>query len=313
MRRNAVTLLVLALLGGSAVAFAVAEHLKLEKSPVTGTEVDKVFSPVCACPTSRAAIAFRLRKADRLELSLLDAQGHEVRTLVAGERYRRGRHAFRWDGRDDDGAIVPEGRYRPKIELGRADRTIVLPNPIRVDVTRPSLKVVSARPKTISPDGDGRADGVRIRYRLSERGRVSLVVNGRVRVRGRSGRPTGKLQWFGGADGRALPPGTYRLAVDGEDLAGNRSPRVTIGRIEIRYIHLDQQRVVTASFERIRIGVDSDAPVRWTLRRGSSVVRRGTAGGAIALRAPEGPGRYLLTALAAGHPARTVVIVRRRR
>lgn len=313
MRRNAVTLLVLALLAGSAVAFAVAERLKLEKSPVTGTYVDKVFSPVCACPTKRAAIAFRLRKADRLDLSLLDAEGDEVRTLVARYRYPRGRHVFRWDGRDDDGVIVPEGRYRPKVELGRADRTIVLPNPIRVDVTRPSVKVVSLRPRTISPDGDARADGLQIRYRLSERGRVSLLVNGRIRVRGRIGRPAGKLEWFGGADDRALPPGTYRLVVQGEDLAGNRSAGVPVGRVEIRYLRLDARRLVAAPTQRIRVGVDADAPIRWTLRRGTSVVDRGRARRAIVLRAPRRPGRYVLTAFAAGHPARAVLLVRRRR
>ena len=53
MRRNVTLLVVLGLLAGSALAFGVAERLKLEKSPVAGTEVDKVFSPVCRCPQRR--------------------------------------------------------------------------------------------------------------------------------------------------------------------------------------------------------------------------------------------------------------------
>ena len=133
MRRHAPLLVALALLVGSAVAFGVAERLKVEKSPVAGTMVDKVFSPVCRCPQRRAMISFRLRRADRLKLSLLDDEGREIRILVSGERAARGPHEFLWNGRDDDGRLVPEGRYRPKVELGRADRTIVLPNPIRVD------------------------------------------------------------------------------------------------------------------------------------------------------------------------------------
>ena len=72
-----------------------------------------------------------------MTLSLLDRDGHEIRRLVDHVPMRRGRHAFFWNGRDNEGRLVPEGKYRPKVELGNADRTIVLPNPIRVDVTRP--------------------------------------------------------------------------------------------------------------------------------------------------------------------------------
>ena len=113
MRRHAPLLVAIALLVGSAVAFGVAERLKLEKSPVTGTAVDKVFSAVCGCPQRRASIAFRLRRADRLKLSLLDDEGREVRTIVHGQRVARGPHQFFWNGRADDGRLVPEGRYRP--------------------------------------------------------------------------------------------------------------------------------------------------------------------------------------------------------
>ncbi len=191
MRRHAPLLVVLALLVGSAVAFGVAERLKVEKSPVTGTVVDKVFSPVCRCPQRRALISFRLRRADRLQLSLLDDEGREIRTLVDGERAARGPHEFFWNGRDDEGTLVPEGRYRPKVELGRADRTIVLPNPIAVDATRPTIRVVSVRPRALSPDGDGHGDIVRVRYRANEPVHGLLFVNGRPRVVSRSQRPGG--------------------------------------------------------------------------------------------------------------------------
>jgi hypothetical protein len=43
------TTLVLLLLAGSAVAFAVTEGLKLQKRPITPIEITKVFSPVCRC------------------------------------------------------------------------------------------------------------------------------------------------------------------------------------------------------------------------------------------------------------------------
>jgi FlgD Ig-like domain len=315
VRRHAPLLVALALLVGSAVAFGVAERLKVEKSPVTGTVVDKVFSPVCRCPQRRALISFRLRRADRLQLSLLDDEGREIRTLVDGERAARGPHEFLWNGRDDDGQLVPEGRYRPKVELGRADRTIVLPNPIDVDVTAPNVRVVSVKPRALSPDSDGYGDIVRVRYRASERVHGLLVVNGRLRVVSRSQRPGGMLQWVGGARGGGkLRPGTYRLAVQARDLAGNLSRRVPAGVVPLRYIRVEERLLSAAPGERVRVRVEADAPrVRWLLRRGSSVVLRGVARRTIRFRALLEPGRYVLVATAAGHAARAILVISRAR
>src|SRR5205085_6293313 len=50
--------LVVALLGGSAAAFAVTERLKLVRSPIWRTQVGKVVSPGTG---RRASIRFRLR------------------------------------------------------------------------------------------------------------------------------------------------------------------------------------------------------------------------------------------------------------
>ena len=313
MRRHVPLFVALALLVGSAVAFGVAERLKVEKSPVTGTAVDKVFSPVCRCPQRRASIAFRLRRADRVKLSLIDDEGAGVRTLIAGERLARGPHEFFWNGRDNDGRLVAEGRYRPKVELGRADRTIVLPNPITVDMTAPVVRVVFVRPRMLSPDGDGRGDIVRIRYRANERVRGLLLVNGRLRVVSRSQRPGGVLQWLGGsADGGTLAPGLYRLAVQARDLAGNLSERVPAAVVALRYIHLEEKSVSTSPGEVARVAVDTDARrVSWLLRRGSSVVQRGTGGRVIHVRAPDRPGTYVLVASAGGHTARGLLRVRR--
>jgi hypothetical protein len=313
-RRHAPLFVALALLVGSAVAFGVAERLKVERSPVTGTSVDKVFSPVCRCPQRRAAISFRLRRADRLKLSLLDDEGREIRTLVDGERAARGPHEFFWNGRDDDGRLVSEGRYRPKVELGRADRTIVLPNPINVDVTAPSVRVGPVRPAALSPDGDGRGDIVRVRYRGNERVQGLLFVNGRFRVLSRSQRQGGVLQWVGGAPGGGkLPPGRYRLSVQARDLAGNVSRRVPAGTVELRYIVLGERTATVTPGQTVRIDVEADAPrVEWLLRRGSSIVLRGTARRTIRFGAPLQPGRFVLVATVGRHADRATVFVRRR-
>lgn len=311
--RTATTLLVLGLLAGSAVSFAVSEKLKLEKSPVSHTRVDKVFSPVCGCDTRRAAIRFRLRRADRLWLSIIDAEGREVRRLVDGRRLGWGFHRFTWNGRDDAGRLVPEGRYRPKVELDRARRTIVLPNPIRVDLTPPRLAVVGVAPRVLSPDGDGRADQVVVRYRLSEPAHALLYVNGIRRVRTRAKRPLWQLAWYGKAGGRALPPGRYRLALAAVDPGGNVSRRVAVGTVRIRYVALWPSRLRAAPGARLRLSVSTDAlRVRYRLRRGSSVVAEGVSSPRLSLRAPARPGRYVLSVEVEGRRALASLLVTRR-
>jgi len=79
------TLLVLGLLGGTAAAFAVTEHLKLVRSPIYRTEItNKVFSPVCRCSTQKSRIRFYLRRADRLTLSI--ENGDQTLNLEAKKR-----------------------------------------------------------------------------------------------------------------------------------------------------------------------------------------------------------------------------------
>ena len=75
MGRFLPAVLVVALLGGSAAAFAVTERLKLVRSPIWRTQVDKVVSPGTG---RRAKIKFRLRSADSLSLAIVDS------TLASG-------------------------------------------------------------------------------------------------------------------------------------------------------------------------------------------------------------------------------------
>ena len=121
MSRLLSTVLVIGLLGGTAAAFAVTEGLKLQRSPITSTQVPlKVFSPVCGCSRRFAPIAFRLRKADRVTVKIENDQGTIVRTLVAGKASARGRFSVSWDGRDDAGNLLPQGSYKPRVHLARA-------------------------------------------------------------------------------------------------------------------------------------------------------------------------------------------------
>ena len=237
MRRAAVTVLVFALLAGTAAAFVVTEELKLERSPIGRPRFDRVFSPVCDCPKETARLVLRLRRSDTIDAVIVDADGDPVRTLASGSRRVPGRLVLRWNGRNDAGAVVPEGAYQLRVHLADERRTIVIPNRVRVDTTPPTVALVSLAPRLLSPDGDGRSDAARAVFRSSERARPLVLVDGALAARGRvRAGGTSAVAWRGTKDGRPLPAGLYGVALQARDRAGNLSEPTPATAVTIRYI-----------------------------------------------------------------------------
>ncbi|HEX6700802.1 MAG TPA: FlgD immunoglobulin-like domain containing protein [Gaiellaceae bacterium] len=308
MARLLSTLLVVGLLGGTAAAFAVTEGLKLERSPITSTKVDKIISPVCGCRTAHAAIDFRLRKGDRVTVRIENDQGLVVRTLVAGKRAPRGPFAITWNGRDDAGNVLPQGSYKPRVHLAHAHRTIVLPNPIAIDTTPPTIRVLRPIQRVISPDGDHRHDQVRVHYRVDEPASAILYVNGVRRSLGRTKQLTAEARWTARRGGHGVPPGRYRISIAARDLAGNVSKPIPIGTVRVRYVVLAQRVLHARPGTKFHVRVLTDAPnVRWRLGKRSGVGKRN-----LVLRAPTKPGRYHLLVQVNRHAARALVVVERR-
>ncbi|SRR5712691_2748140 len=210
MRSHAATALVVALLVGTAVAFAETERLKLEATPIEESFVQPAFSPVCGCDTAKAAIRLRLHGADEVTVRIYDASGRAVRVLVRLKRLPRGRTQLTWDGRNDAGARVPDGQYRVDVRLEGADRTYQLPHAVTVDTVRPRTRLVSYRPRSLRA-----GQRVRILYRISESAHGVLWVNGKRAVVTNGREPSGRMQW------QAVSRGRYRLQLAALDLAGN--------------------------------------------------------------------------------------------
>ena len=283
------TLIVLALLGATAAAFAFTERVKLERSPITGTKVDRVFSPVCECTRNVAVISFVLRRRGAVTVDMLDQDGRRIRRLVRDREELKGRVSYTWDGRDDLERIVEEGVYRPRVELEEHGRTIVLPNPIRIDTTAPRIRFLRALPQVFSPDGDGRRDRVTARYETNEQARATMLVDGRRRVLSKFRSTEGQLIWFGRVNGGPVPPGTYEIRLRAFDRAGNRSSSRRVVPIVVRYIELARERIEVVAGRRFSVRVLTDAvSYRW-LFAGERAVRRKRV---LVLRAPETPGTY---------------------
>jgi hypothetical protein len=186
------------MLAASGLAFLRAEQLKLERSPVGGTRMQKYFSTTCAPvrPHTRCT-------------------SHSARLGL-----RRGRVTLRWDGRTDGGGQAPEGTYHLRVHLLTLGRTITIPDPIELDLTPPTLTLLSA------PGAHA------IRYRTSEPGIVLVRAAG-------TGSHAGHGALFRGRDGRVgfrrtkLAGTEVTVTLVAVDRAGNRSAPVSAGSFRL--------------------------------------------------------------------------------
>jgi len=293
---------VLALLGCTAAAFAVTEGLKLEHSPVSNTHVGKTVAPD-SLSNKTVPIAFLLRKPDRVTVELVNGNGDVVRTLARSRREPSGNVQFIWNGRGDNREVVADGIYRPRVHLANAHKTIVLPNPITMDATPPFIRLVSVSPRTFSPDGDRAVDHVRIRYQTSEKARALLYVDGEPKIRVKRFLRAGKIDWPKGH--LRLKPGRHLIRLRALDLATNLGPPSRALPVFVRYIGLRPGALQVKAGRRFGFRVLTDAK-DYAVHLGSLHTRR--SGKLLILRAPA-PGRYVLRVAEHGHVAKAIVTV----
>lgn len=227
LARIAFGLLVLATLG----AFVVTQKLKSSPPLVVRPHIFSVFSPSPDARVQRARISFWIVHGDDVSVSIVDADGQIVRRLVDGRHLpARKRIALFWNGRDESGAVVPDGSYRVRVALIHQGRTIDLPQPIRVDTRPPRPLVTDVDPHA----GDGPAflpqhgvDALTVHISGTE-GRSARVLIYRTDVRpprrvGQIAVPAGKrtVTWDGTLGGKLAPPGTYLMGLLVADRSGN--------------------------------------------------------------------------------------------
>jgi hypothetical protein len=307
------TVVVLALLAATAVAFAITEGAKLTKSPIAGTSVTALFSPDSALAAHKTAIVrFRLRTRERIAVWIQNSHGDRVRTILPSRVVPRNRLLdLEWDGFNDGGIVQPDGVYMPVVKLQGSHRTIVLPSKITLDTKPPTITVRHPQYPILSPDGDKRGDTFGVHYTLSEPAHAILAVRGR-RVLFTNGQKTsGTFVW----DGRVKDsqkrfvvarPGRYLLTVSAQDRAGNVSKGFPFAIAQVRYVVLARSRVVVRPGGHFAIRVSTDAPtVSWRLNGRSGVLKAGT----LHFRAPRSSGVFRLFVYAAGHAAKCVVVV----
>jgi hypothetical protein len=307
LQRVLTTVTLLGLLVATAAAFAITEHLKLIKSPVYGTVVSKVLSPVCGCVDSTATIQIRLRHRDKVTVTIVDSAHHLIRTIATDQVVApHTPYPFVWNGRTNAGTLAPDGNYHPWVHLANARRTFRFTNRIVVDTQAPKVVSATGQPSVLFV---GPHHKLAIRYSLSEPGHAVAYLDRHRIIFGRHTELHGKLEWAARLDGRPLRRGTYVVSVGAVDLAGNETPAAKRKDVTVvvRYIEVAPKRVTVRAGTRFTVHVETNSPrYSWRLdgRRGA---RKGKV---LQLRAPAKRGTYRLFVTEQGHAASVVVRVR---
>lgn len=211
------------------VAFFVAQRLKRTLPVVREVEaVPKYFSPARA---GEVKIFFRLRKPDNVTAAIVDTEDEEVRHLVSDRFLLRGRHKLVWNGKDAAGGTVADGTYFLRVGLRREGRTATNPTKIYVDTTPPRPVVASVAPNVLRLTGGRRLNSDRRRVRVRIHGPTRTAPQlfayrmvdgvGRLVARFRGSPHSPVAYWNGLSRGRAVPTGTYVIAIRVRDIAGN--------------------------------------------------------------------------------------------
>lgn len=231
---GAFAMLVVATIG----AFFVTQHLKVTTPLIAGypRPVPGVIDPQHAVRcgdfnSGSTTISFYLlHRGDTAVVSVVSSQdGNIVDTVADGRHMRRGVRnpdgVFRWDGRESNGQIAPDGTYYFRVTLIRQNRTIDLSSvPVRVKTVPPHPVITGVSP-TLIQSGTGSTQ-VTIRYRGNEnRGGTILIY--------RTGGPGGPrlvktfltpwkgqtAVWDGTIHGRPAPAGSYQIGLEVTDAA----------------------------------------------------------------------------------------------
>jgi hypothetical protein len=270
-------------------AFFVIQRLKRSDPVITQVVLPKYISPNGDGFKERVKLSFRLVKADRVQVSMTDANGDEVKRL-ADRHLSRGPHTFIWNGRDSSGAIPPDGFYFLRVILRGQGRGTVTRRGVHLVTTPPSAALLSVAPGRVPP---GARQAVTIRFGgpanpppvfsvyRTDAGPPRLVA----RFPGLRGSHVGV--WDERVNGRPAPPGTYAFGVT------VRNPALVAGSAPLR---LPPSARSAAPHTGVTIAGPSAAPPLQPVRAGTAA--------AIPLTGAGGRVRWGLTALSSSRTLR---------
>jgi flagellar hook assembly protein FlgD len=313
-------------------AFFVAQRLKNAPPVLSQLTVFPYFSPNRDGRFDVARVSFKVKKTDDVSVSVLNSSGDAVRELMGSRRVLSSELVrLKWDGRKDDGAHAPDGRYRYRITLQHEGRSVVPATSVRLDTTPPRPRVTSIGPShafgpELLPNGGTvevhlEAPGSKPVVRLFKTGPGPTRL-----VREDDSLADGAKVWTWDGktpSGRPVSAGTYLVSIETRDQAGNRGlspplnrrglPATSYGAklpghggITVRYLGVRPPNVATPAGDPVEFFVDARRkPWTWSVRRvgsGTATPSRRKTSARVRLHAPgRESGVYLMQVHTATH------------
>src|SRR5215211_8371304 len=152
MTRPLVRAVFVVLVLATTAAFFVTQQLKGEFPLVIRFATKPShFSPNADGYRDTSQIGFDLSEPASVSFMVVNSEGTEVRQVVNDRRLAGdAKHRFTWDGRDDDGNVVPDGTYRMRVVRRDESRVIDSVKEITVDTVPPRVTLASAEPSAIA-------------------------------------------------------------------------------------------------------------------------------------------------------------------
>ncbi|HPH02278.1 MAG TPA: OmpA family protein [Spirochaetota bacterium] len=208
------------------------------------------------------------------ELAIATTNGKTVRSFGGGKTVPE---KIGWDGRDNQGNILPDGHYvyTLKANYPDGDSPRTFPRKIAVDTTGPVVRLTTA-PALFSPDDDGENDQLRIVLSLDDPSGISdwqVVIRQNDRIfktfSGKSPRvPTFTILWDGKADnGESVESATsYTIQANAMDTVGNAGTPAN-GTIEVDILVIKTSRGLKILITNIEFAYD-----KWDLAKPESPI-----------------------------------------
>lgn len=135
--RTAAAVVFALLVLATVAAFAYSQRQKREPLVIDkvtiGIDRENAFTPNGDCRQDNIRIRFRTTISDQGTVQVVKPGGGTVITLARDEFLKRYTfHTYYWDGRQRGGGIANPGRYKLRVKLLGEDRTLVLPEAIKL-------------------------------------------------------------------------------------------------------------------------------------------------------------------------------------
>src|SRR3954451_24607300 len=137
----------LVLVGASFSAFFVAQRLKSTPPFIEVRAITLFFSPNGDGKRDTNRISIRLRVSDDATIDVVNLDGDRIKRL-ADSTPRIAHRPLRlvWDGKGDDGKVVPDGQYRLRVSLRKENRSATVQKTTTVDTRAPKSEVCVGSP-----------------------------------------------------------------------------------------------------------------------------------------------------------------------